>query len=144
MPAATDDTVRILRPVPRLDGLDDRLHVLAQARARGARVDDELEPAVHVDVVGQVDLLDVDLVGDQIRGTGAAARRPSAATVTSGSGSRTRRFCALRRPSTVEHTARTSSIAATSSGSAGSSVGARPVGQVHRPLRRSARARSPR
>ncbi|SLH93427.1 Uncharacterised protein [Mycobacteroides abscessus subsp. abscessus] len=44
--------------------------------------------------------------------------------VTSASGSRTRRFFALRRLSTVEHTVRTSSMVDTSSGSAGRSAAA--------------------
>ncbi len=58
------------RPVAGLAGLDDGLHVAAQARARGAGVDGE--PLRHLDLLGrgvghvqQRHLADVHLVGDQ-------------------------------------------------------------------------------
>ncbi|CPU66791.1 Uncharacterised protein [Mycobacteroides abscessus] len=49
---------------------------------------------------------------------GASAPGSSTTTVSRASGWRTRSWCALRRPSAADATARTSSIAATSAGSA--------------------------
>ena len=65
MPAATTTPSAFSVQSPRLDRLDDSLNGLAQTRSCSTRVDRDLEAPVHVDVIGQIDLLDVDLVGDQ-------------------------------------------------------------------------------
>src|SRR5688572_14616777 len=53
-------------PVSGLGGFDYFLHLLAEPPPGNARVDDDLRLSVRGDVVGQLHLLDVDLVADDI------------------------------------------------------------------------------
>ncbi len=54
------------RPVTRLRGLDDRLDFLAESRPEDTGVRNEPEGAVGVDVIAELDLLHVELVGEQL------------------------------------------------------------------------------
>ena len=124
---------------PDFDALDRGLHVLAQPRAGGARVDREpLGHAVRrgVGVVGveQADGLHVELVGDdrlEARPSRRRRRPRSSARQRQPVAQRRRPCAAPSRPSTRRAPGPSPS---TSASSAGSVVGRRPVGQVHRPL----------
>ena len=97
-----------------LDRPDDLLHLPAQPRPEQPRVHHQLERAQAGRGGGELDGLDVDLVGDQF-GERRQRLGVRGAMTSDASGSRTRSWCALRRPSAVLQAARTRSMAPVSS-----------------------------
>ena len=113
------------------------LHVPAEARAEHPGVGLRRTVPNAVAVVGELDRLHVELVGDQLGERRRARRRRAPATVSDGSGRRLRRLAVLAQAdSAAEHTSRTRSMARDQLGVGRQRVGVGPVGEVHRLARR--------
>ena len=130
-PAVTTPVPSSCAPLALLDCRDHLLHVFADPWAENTRHDTELEVADRVEIGRQIDVFDVDLVGDD--GT-ERRERFRVASRDRQAGQRLAHPAARRPCATADdalHTSRTRSIAVDERRRFGQVARRRPVGEVH-------------